>query len=299
MLIRCRPWLCSCSGGRKLSRVRHTTHDFVNFSNPFPPQRLLSSPALSVLRLLSLPSLCTIPLLFLLLHFSSLIHHWEVSMASVVLLSLLIMLQLHVGCVLADDVSALLKLKQLLGNSGALASWVDGGNPCPSERRRKWTGVICSNDTKSRVTGLQLENMGLMGLIDVDALLGLDKLRTLSVCGNIFGGPMPNISKLGALRAIYLSRNNFSGVIPSNAFDHMWSLKKVVLSSNQFAGPIPASLVRVPKLVELRLDNNRFTGELPDLQQPNLTVVNFSHNDLGGAVPGSLSKFDAGSYAGT
>lgn len=208
------------------------------------------------------------------------------------------MLQLHVGCVPADDVSALLKLKQLLGNSGALAGWVAGGSPCPSVRRRKWTGVICSNDTEGRVTGLQLENMGLMGLIDVDALLGLDKLRTLSVSGNIFGGPMPNISKLGALRAVYLSRNNFSGVIPSNAFDHMWSLKKVVLSSNQFTGPIPASLVRVPKLVELWLDNNRFTGELPNLQQPNLTVVNFSHNNLGGAVPASLSKFDAGSYAG-
>lgn len=219
-------------------------------------------------------------------------------MASVFLLSLLIMLQLHVGCVPADDVSALLKLKQLLGNSGALAGWVAGGSPCPSVRRRKWTGVICSNDTEGRVTGLQLENMGLMGLIDVDALLGLDKLRTLSVSGNIFGGPMPNISKLGALRAVYLSRNNFSGVIPSNAFDHMWSLKKVVLSSNQFTGPIPASLVRVPKLVELWLDNNRFTGELPNLQQPNLTVVNFSHNNLGGAVPASLSKFDAGSYAG-
>lgn len=219
-------------------------------------------------------------------------------MASVFLLSLLIMLQLHVGCVPADDVSALLKLKQLLGNSEALAGWVAGGSPCPSVRRRKWTGVICSNDTEGRVTGLQLENMGLMGLIDVDALLGLDKLRTLSVSGNIFGGPMPNISKLGALRAVYLSRNNFSGVIPSNAFDHMWSLKKVVLSSNQFTGPIPASLVRVPKLVELWLDNNRFTGELPNLQQPNLTVVNFSHNNLGGAVPASLSKFDAGSYAG-
>ncbi|KAJ6288031.1 hypothetical protein OIU76_008566, partial [Salix suchowensis] len=102
--------------------------------------------------------------------------------------------------------------------------------------------------------------MGLNGTIDMDILMQLPKLRTLSFMNNSFEGPMPEVKKLASLRNLYLSNNSFSGKIDEDAFDGMSSLKEVYLAHNEFTGEIPRSLVLVRKLAKLSLEGNQFGG---------------------------------------
>lgn len=190
---------------------------------------------------------------------------------------------------------ALLKFKSSLANADpGLEDWVSSTSPC-SGNTGNWKGVLCFN---GYVWGLQLEDMKLTGQIDVDSLVPLRFLRTLSFMNNNFQGTMPDWRKLGALKSLYLSNNQFSGHIPEDAFRGMTSLKKVYLANNKFTGPIPASL-ESPKLIELRLDNNQFTGPIPAISSDNLKVFNVSNNYLEGPIPAPLLKMDPTSFAGT
>lgn len=195
----------------------------------------------------------------------------------------------------SSDTDVLLQFKATLsGADKALPDWLPGSAPC-IESRSNWTGVICEG---GNVYGLQLENMKLSGTLDFDPLGALGGLRTLSFADNDLVGLMPSLDKVGALKALYLTRNKLSGVIPDQAFSVTMSLKKVHLSENRFSGPIPSSLVDVPKLLEVVLDGNEFSGAIPDLRQPGLKLFNVSDNNLEGPIPVSLSQMDASFFAG-
>ncbi|KAL1371736.1 hypothetical protein HN51_001966 [Arachis hypogaea] len=189
------------------------------------------------------------------------------------------------------DGEALLKLKQALNNPPALSSWVPNKDPCALPL---WVGVLCAKDT---INGINLANMGLSGTIDVDALLQIPSLRTISFINNSLSGPIPNLNRIGALKAIYLNTNQFSGSIPPDYFDKLASLKKLWLSDNKFSGNIPISLTKLRFLSELRLDKNDFSGTLPDFTQP-IRILDFSNNKLEGPIPPSMAGFDASSFAG-
>ncbi|KAK9281215.1 hypothetical protein L1049_004289 [Liquidambar formosana] len=191
------------------------------------------------------------------------------------------------------DSEALLKLKKSMENTEALNSWEPGSPPCTGKIH--WDGLICYDGI---VTGLHLKGMGLSGEIDVDALLEMPGLRTLSFLNNSFSGSIPEFNRLGALKAIYLSGNQFSGKISSDYFTTMGSLKKVWLSENKFTGEIPSSLAQLPHIIELHIENNGFSGTLPAFDQPKLKSLNVSNNKLEGQIPASLSKFHASSFAG-
>ncbi|GMI72366.1 hypothetical protein HRI_000905900 [Hibiscus trionum] len=193
-----------------------------------------------------------------------------------------------------SDSQALLKLKESFddGATGALVSWNPGSDPCNEEGT--WEGLLCSNGI---LQGLRLEGMGLSGKIDVDALILLNDLRYFSVMNNSFHGNIPEINRLSALRALYLSKNKFSGEIPPDYFTGMGSLKKVWLSDNEFSGKIPRSLSNVSRLLDLHLENNQFTGKIPDFNQRDLRSVNFSNNKLEGQIPSSLLRFEANVFA--
>ncbi|KAL1565149.1 non-specific serine/threonine protein kinase [Salvia divinorum] len=200
------------------------------------------------------------------------------------------------SCVLAQEnaAEALLKFKTALVNvDPSLGNWNPSTPPCTGNTGN-WAGVHCFN---GYVWGLQLENMGLQGQIDVDALVGLQSLRTLSFTNNNFQGTMPDWRKLPALTSLFLSRNQFSGEIPNDAFTGMESLKKVHLSDNKFTGPIPTSLAS-PAMVELGLDNNQFSGSIPPFPSGNIQVFNVSGNQLEGPIPPSLRKLDPSSFTG-
>ncbi|KAK4483737.1 hypothetical protein RD792_010939 [Penstemon davidsonii] len=195
-----------------------------------------------------------------------------------------------------SDKEILLKFKESLKNTGALSLWDNNNNKPPCEGDYEiWNGVLCE---KGSVWGLQLENMGLGGVIDVDTLVGLKNLRAISFMNNNFDGKLPDLTKLGALRSIYLTSNQFSGEIPGDMFSALIGLKKIYLGNNKFSGPIPGSLASLPKLKELEMENNQFEGGIPDFSKEHLKVFNVSNNRLEGQIPTSLSHIDASAFSG-
>ncbi|CAJ2649987.1 unnamed protein product [Trifolium pratense] len=189
------------------------------------------------------------------------------------------------------ETEALLKLKKSFTNTQSLSSWQPNTNPCSPPR---WTGVICFNNV---VESLHLVGLGLSGTIDIDSLLPISSLRTISFVNNSFSGPIPEFNKLGALKAIYLSENQFSGPIPPQFFSQLGSLKKAWLNNNKFSGNIPESLTALRFLGELHLENNEFSGPVPEFKQE-IKSFDVSNNKLNGAIPASMSRFEAKAFAG-
>nr|GMD37149.1 exocyst complex component EXO70A1-like [Ipomoea batatas] len=192
-----------------------------------------------------------------------------------------------------SDGEALLKLKKSFNNAAALDSWRAGTEPC--DKRHLWIGVICVNDV---VTGLRLGGMGLSGKIDVDALSQIHGLRTLTLMHNSFAGSIPEFNHIGALKALYISKNKFSGVIPPDYFAKMRSMKKIWFSDNNFTGAIPSSLARLPRIMELHLENNHFSGKIPEFKQKTLHAIELANNNLQGEIPASLARFNDSSFHG-
>ncbi|KAF2323585.1 hypothetical protein GH714_036227 [Hevea brasiliensis] len=157
-----------------------------------------------------------------------------------------------------SDSETLIKLKNSFTNASALSSWVPGSAPCGGDAQ--WKGLLCSN---GNVMGLRLENMGLSGKIDVDALVDISGLRSVSFEHNSFSGSIPEFNRLGYLKNIYLTGNQFSGEIPAEFFSKMQSLKKVWLANNKFSGKIPPSVIHLSNLIELHLEDNQFSGAIP------------------------------------
>ncbi|KAK4747003.1 hypothetical protein SAY87_026040 [Trapa incisa] len=207
------------------------------------------------------------------------------------LLSFLLLLS---SCIIpslsANEVDTLLKFKESLKNADALDSWRQGSQACSN-----WAGIVCLNGI---ITGLHLSDMGLSGEIDIDALESIRSIRTLSFVNNSFSGPMPEFNRLGSIKSLLLSKNQFSGEIPAEFFSRILSLKKVWLSENKFTGNIPASLGQLPYLMELHVEGNQFSGQIPKIKEEKLVSVDFSNNKLTGPIPDGLSKFGAKSFAG-
>ncbi|PKA47416.1 putative LRR receptor-like serine/threonine-protein kinase RLK [Apostasia shenzhenica] len=194
-----------------------------------------------------------------------------------------------------EEAAVLLRFRSALSGSGAaLPSWVGGAAPC-NVNKTTWDGVICFND---HVWGIQLEGRNLTGRLDLSILAALRSLRTVSFMGNDLEGPLPELSRLGALKAAYFSGNRFSGEIPADAFAGMGSLKKLFLSNNDFSGPIPPSLAGLGKLLEVGLDHNKFAGRIPEFRQPELEKVDLSFNRLDGPIPERLAKMDSALFQG-
>ncbi|XP_022870994.1 pollen receptor-like kinase 5 [Olea europaea var. sylvestris] len=99
------------------------------------------------------------------------------------------------------------------------------------------------------------------------------------------------------VKSLYLANNRFNGDIPDDAFSGMKSMRKVVLGFNEHVGKIPMSLLELPRLVNLQLQNNQIEGRIPDLWQKNL-IVNFANNKLEGPIPSTLSSQSASSFSG-
>ncbi|KAF3545126.1 hypothetical protein DY000_02000677 [Brassica cretica] len=150
---------------------------------------------------------------------------------------------------------------QVKDPNGYLLSWVFGnetaGYIC------KFAGVTCWHDDENRVLSIKLSGFGLggefpLGIYNCTDLVGLD-----------------------------LSRNNFSGVLPSNIASLVPSVTVLDLSYNQFSGEIPASLPNINFLNTLMLQHNQFTGQLPPELASLRRLKQFSvaYNHLTGPVP--------------
>ncbi|XP_068659987.1 pollen receptor-like kinase 3 [Aristolochia californica] len=197
-------------------------------------------------------------------------------------------------CSALTETEALLNLKNKFTNTGALDSWDPNSVPCDAERSQ-WAGIVCNRGV---VTALHLGHMNLSGEVDVDALMHLPGLRSVSLFNNSLDGTMPEFNRLGALKSLFLTANHFSGEIPDDFFAKMESLKKVWLAHNAFTGAIPKSLSSLDHLMELRLEHNQFSGPLLEFTQSTLKSFNISDNPrLQGVIPASLERFDKSSFS--
>lgn len=202
----------------------------------------------------------------------------------------LLTLSFSPACLPNSEDDALLQLKRSFAPSSSLSSWIPNSSACSA----RWLGVYCTNNL---VVGLHLSNMALSGTIDVDALLRLPGLRSIGFVNNSFSGPIPQFNKLTALKALFLTTNQFSGPIPPDFFASLAAIKKIGLSGNNFSGDIPNSLARLPLLVELRLDDNGFSGAIPSFTQ-HFRSFNVSNNRLEGPIPDELASFGGTSFSG-
>ncbi|KAI3814898.1 hypothetical protein L1987_14545 [Smallanthus sonchifolius] len=191
------------------------------------------------------------------------------------------------------DQDALLRIKQSLNNPEPLDSWKLGTIPCDDVIR--WVGIVCDNGI---VTNLHLKSMSLSGNLDLTALSQMAGLRIISLENNSFSGPIPEFNRLGSLKGLYLTMNQYSGQIPQDYFTEMTSMKKIWFDGNKFTGDIPSSIAELPNLVELHLEDNQFSGKIPAIGQRSLNSVNLSYNNLTGEVPPGLARFDAASFEG-
>lgn len=147
---------------------------------------------------------------------------------------------------------------------------------------RNWTGLMCYMNSpywygvqclQGRVTALVLDSMGLVGEIKVSALANLTELQTLSFKNNSITGNVMEFTQNQKLTSIDLSRNRFSGEIPS-------------------------SLLNLDSLESLHLQHNALTGSIPGFSQSSLTRFNVSYNNLSGEIPQTktLQSFNFSSY---
>ncbi|XP_050157425.1 probable LRR receptor-like serine/threonine-protein kinase At4g31250 [Malus sylvestris] len=217
-------------------------------------------------------------------------HHW---------LFMLVFLVLSYVASSSDptEPAILLKFKSFLSNDSALDNWTNAKAPCNSTHNL-WAGLLCNGD--GNVYGLALTNMGLLGIIDIDTLMDLSALKTISFMNNSFEGPLPSVNKLSSLTSVYLSHNKFNGEIPDNFFVGMNSLKKIYLDGNEFTGKIPKSLADLTKIVEMDIRGNQFSGKLPNFpQNPNAwKTLNVSYNRLEGRIPAGLRVSNPSAFVG-
>lgn len=71
------------------------------------------------------------------------------------------------------------------------------------------------------------------------------------------------------------------------------------LASNNFSGEIATGFNKLTRLRTLFLENNQFSGSLPDIDIPNLEQFNVSFNNLNGSVPKGLEGKPKNSFLGT
>ncbi|XP_074280539.1 putative inactive receptor kinase At5g58300 [Silene latifolia] len=158
-----------------------------------------------------------------------------------------------------------------------------------------WAGVTCDS-AGTRVIGVRLPGIGLVGPIPAGTIGKLDALQVLSLRSNSLNGNIPNdVSSLPSLRSLFLQHNNLSGSIPE-AFSPRLVL--LDLSSNSFTGNIPPSVNNLTRLLELKLQDNKLSGGITDLNPPRLKLLDLSNNKLNGVIPNSLEKFPRTSFLG-
>lgn len=195
----------------------------------------------------------------------------EPSQTSFLLITFLILLR--TSSVEPQEVAesnALWALKAAFNNHLLNTNWT--GLHCSMSEPSKWYGIRCLH---GRVTAIILEDIGLTGKISGNALVSFTKLSVLSFKGNSISTRIMNLS-----------------------FNP--KLKQIDLSGNIFYGEISQSLLGLPLLESLQLQDNGLTGPVPEFHQSSLKAFNVSNNNLSGPIPATkaIQSFGLDSFSG-
>lgn len=154
----------------------------------------------------------------------------------------------------------------------------------PRDQRRfdNWDGIyLISSGGELRVQSIQIEGSEDFHLSE----------QQPSPRGVIGGSVPASFDALVALDVLSLVQNNLSGSLPDWVYSSQ-TLKKIALSINRLSGTLKP--FTSPQLDEVILNNNAFTGNLPNLDLSRLTKLNdlrLSSNNFYGPIPSSYSGF--------
>ncbi|KAL0794489.1 hypothetical protein Bca101_065866 [Brassica carinata] len=154
---------------------------------------------------------------------------------------------------------------------GFLTDWVfrneDYGYTC------NFNGVTCWHEDENRIMNINLRGFGLIGEFPV-GIKNCTDLTTLDLSRNNFSGPLPSniASFIPFVTTLDLSFNQFSGPIPPSISNFTF-LDKLMLHHNQFNGTLPAELVLLGRLSKFSVAYNDLTGPIPAFNQSTLNIM--------------------------
>ncbi|KAG6652711.1 receptor-like protein kinase 7 [Carya illinoinensis] len=211
----------------------------------------------------------------------------------------------------SDELQPLLEFKSALqkSNTNVFSSWTQGNSAC------NFTGIICNSD--GLVTEINLSQQNLRGILPFDSICTLQSLEKLSLSSNFlygtitqdlknctslqhldlgynsFSGEVPDLSSLGQLNFLNLTKSGFSGPFPWKSLGNLTSLTLLSLGDNVFEpSPFPVEVLKLEKLYWLYLSNCSLEGLIPEglgnLTQ--LTNIELSWNQLSGEIPTDILK---------
>ncbi|XP_038717431.1 protein STRUBBELIG-RECEPTOR FAMILY 5-like isoform X1 [Tripterygium wilfordii] len=207
----------------------------------------------------------------------------------------------------STDVSALNVMYTGLNYPSKLDGWKSsGGDPCDDS----WEGITCSGSAvkEIRLSGLGLTgSMGyqLSSLTSVTYFdLSQNNLKNdipyqlppnavhIDLSGNGFTGNVPySISQMIDLEYLDLGHNQLNGQL-SDMFGKLPKLQMLDLSYNSITGNLPQSFASLKSLSSLYLQNNKFTGPINALSNLDLKDLNVENNQFTGWIPDELKEID-------
>ena len=185
---------------------------------------------------------------------------------------------------LVSDCEALLDARDVLVGLGSPLNW------SASTPIAQWDGVTVDG-TPMRVTTLDLRKMRLKGVISSD-LSRVTALKELYLQDNHLTGPIPSeLGSMTALTHLYAGNNDLSGAIPSQ-MGSMTELSQLRLRSNDLSGPLPAALGSLTNLTYLLLSDNDLSGSIPSQigDMSSLYWLDVGQNNISGTLPAELGN---------
>ncbi|KAF3325130.1 leucine-rich repeat receptor-like protein kinase TDR [Carex littledalei] len=154
-----------------------------------------------------------------------------------------------------------------------------------------WPGITCDSIT-GEVTSLDLSNRNLSGTIAPELHLLSRTLTHLNISRNNFTGTLPSvIFDLHNLVSLDIGHNNFNSTFPST-ISNLKLLNTLNAYSNSFTGPIPNTIFNLTILQYLNFGGNFFNGSIPSEtgRLPQLRYLYLAGNLLGGNLPDQLGE---------
>ncbi len=181
-------------------------------------------------------------------------------------------------------------------------NWTTTANWLSRQPLQTWSGLTVQN---GRITSLALPNNKVNGSITsaIVQLSAMSALRTLNLSGNALAGLLPSaIGAMRTLRTLNLSAVGLSGALPQE-LGNLDSLEVLRLDTNRLTGALEAvfctlngtSARQAYRLRELRVNNNRLTGQIPPciVEFKQLEIVHFQQNQFTGGIPERIVELTA------
>ncbi|KAL8144557.1 hypothetical protein V2J09_017589 [Rumex salicifolius] len=147
---------------------------------------------------------------------------------------------------------------------------------------------ILPGDSLSEITSLQVfraSNTNMYGQIP-DIFEALSSLQDLRLSHNNLTGPLPASLVGSAIQNLWINDQKSGLSSALDVLDGMSILTQAWLHNNEFTGPIP-ELSKCTQLVDLQLRGNQLTGLVPTslMNLPKLANVSLQNNMLQGPIP--------------